>query len=257
MLWRSRDAVDVALVDDPPVGVEEVEGDRRAASVEVAGAVDRGGRSAVCVPERSERVEERAGERLDAGVDRLDPDPAEVAQADLDRGQVEEVDGAVLEVGGAGGGLVPLALDEGGDDRAAGEPGPFELGERVAAGEQATDAGRPAEHLVEGERDEVGMPAGEVEPVGGDVGGGVEQDVPAVCVSLLDPVERVLDAGEVRLGRVGEQVVVLAADFGQVARQQLLVDAQIGRLARHVGRLGAAGARELADPVDRVVVVEA
>src|SRR6266545_799278 len=39
----TRDAVDVALVDD--------------ASVEVAGAVDRGGRSAVCVLERSERVE--------------------------------------------------------------------------------------------------------------------------------------------------------------------------------------------------------
>src|SRR6266545_7140942 len=53
----TRHAVDIALVDDPSVRVEEVEGDRRAASVEVAGAVDRGGRSAVCVSERSERVE--------------------------------------------------------------------------------------------------------------------------------------------------------------------------------------------------------
>jgi len=70
-------------------------------------------------------------------------------------------------------------------------------------------------------------------------------------------VKGMLHPGEVRLRGVGEEVVVLAADFGQVARQQLLVDAQIGRLARHVGRLGAAGARELADPVDRVVVVEA
>jgi hypothetical protein len=159
-------------------------------------------------------------------------------------------------VGGARGGLVPLALDEGGDDRAAREPGPLELGQDVATGEQAADAGRPAEHLVEGQGDEVGVPATEVEPVGGDVGGGVEEHVPAVGVRLLDPLERMLDAGEVRLRRIGEQVVVLAADLGQVAGKQLRVDAQVGRLARHVGRLGAAGARELADPVDGVVVVE-
>jgi hypothetical protein len=62
--------------------MEEVEGDRRATSVKVAGAVDRGGRSAVCVPERSERVEQRYGKRLDAGMDRVDPDLAEQAQPD-------------------------------------------------------------------------------------------------------------------------------------------------------------------------------
>ena len=142
--------------------------------------VDRGGRRAVAVPERAECVEQPARERLDVLVDRLDPDPLEEAEADLDRGQVEEVDGAVLEVGRAGRRLVPLALDEGGDDRAAGEPGPLELGERLAARDQAADAGRLAEHLVERERDEVRVPAGEVEPVGRHERGGVEQHVPAV-----------------------------------------------------------------------------
>jgi hypothetical protein len=93
--------------------------------------------------------------------------------------------------------LVPLALHEGGDDRAAREPGPLELGERVAAGEQGADAGRPAEHLVEGERDEVGVPTGEVEPIAGDVGGGVEQHVPTLGVRLVDPGQWVLNAGEV------------------------------------------------------------
>ena len=63
-------------------------------------------------------------------------DPLEVAQADLDRGQVEEVDGAVLELGRARRGLVPLALDERGDDRAAREPRALELRQRLAAGEQ-------------------------------------------------------------------------------------------------------------------------
>jgi hypothetical protein len=159
-------------------------------------------------------------------------------------------------MGGAWGEVVVLALDERRDDRAAGEPRPLELGERVRAGDQAADAGRPAEHLVEGERDVVGVPAAEVEPVGRHVRRRVEQDVPAVCVRLLDPVERVLDAGEVRLRGIGEQVVVIAGRLGQVARQQVAIDAQVRRDARHVGRLGPANARELADPVDRVVVVE-
>jgi hypothetical protein len=89
--------------------VDEVEGDRRTATVEVAGAVDRGRRHAVRVLQRPERVEQPGAERLDAGVDGVDADPVEETHADLDGGQVEEVDGAVLEVGGTGGGLVPLA----------------------------------------------------------------------------------------------------------------------------------------------------
>ena len=145
------------------------------------------------MPERAERVEQpgRRARRRGCGSSRC-PTRSSRSQADLHGRQVEVVDGAVLEVRGAGCGLVVLALDERGDDRAAGEPRPLELGERVAAGEQAADAGRPAEHLVERERDEVRVPAAEVEPVGGHVCGGVEQHVPAVRVGLLDPLERVL-----------------------------------------------------------------
>ena len=50
--------------------------------------------------------------------------------------------------------------------------------------------------------------------------------------------------------------MVIARGVGEVARQQLFVDAQIRRDARQVGGLGAARAGELADPVDGVVVVE-
>ena len=49
---------------------------------------------------------------------------------------------------------------------------------------------------------------------------------------------------------------MVAADRCQIARQQTLVDAQLRRLARNVGRLGAARSRELADAVDGIVVVE-
>jgi hypothetical protein len=157
---------------------------------------------------------------------------------------------------GASSPLVPLALDERGEDRAAGEPGTLESLERLAARKQRADAGRPAEHFVEGQCDEVRMPLGEIEQVGRNEGGRVEEHVPAVRVGPFDPLEWVLDAGEVGLGWVGEQVVLVADNLGEVAREQLSVDAELGRLARDVAGLGAAGAREFADPVDRVVVVE-
>ena len=166
-------------------------------------------------------------ERPDVPVDDIDPDPTEEAKTDLDRGQVEEVDGAILEVGRARSGLVPLALDEGGDDRPTREPRTLEAGERVSARDQRADAGRPAEHLVEGEGDEVRLEMGEVEPVGRHVCSGVEKDVPAVLVRLLDPGERMLHTGEVRLGWIGKEVVVLAPHVGQVAGQHPLVDAQL------------------------------
>ena len=44
--------------------------------------------------------------------------------------------------------------------------------------------------------------------------------------------------------------------IGQVTRQQVLVDAQIGRDARHISRLGAPCAGELTDPIDGIVVIE-
>ena len=43
-------------------------------------------------------------------------------------------------------------------------------------------AGRVAEHLVPGDRDEVGLPARQVEPVGRHEGRGVQQHVPAALV---------------------------------------------------------------------------
>ena len=49
---------------------------------------------------------------------------------------------------------------------------------------------------------------------------------------------------------------MIARGLGQIAGQQRLVDAQSGRDGGHVGRLGAPGACELADAVDRVVIVE-
>ena len=79
-------AIDVALVDDAAVGVQEVERDRGAALLPRARSVDRGRGRAVAVPQRGKPVEQRRAERADARVDRVDADPVEKPQADLDGG---------------------------------------------------------------------------------------------------------------------------------------------------------------------------
>ena len=155
-----------------------------------------------------------------------------------------------------GGPDVLLAADGRGDDRSARKPRALQLRQRRPAGDQAADAGRPAEHLVEGEGDEVGLAAAQVQPVGRYEGGRVEQHVPAERMRALDPLQRMLDAGEVGLRGIREQVVVVPARGGEVAREDALVDPQVGGDARHVGDLRAAGTNELADAVDRVVVVD-
>ena len=52
--------------------------------------------------QRAERVEQPAAERRYAVVDGVDADPLEEPQADLDRGQVQVVDRAVLECAAPG-----------------------------------------------------------------------------------------------------------------------------------------------------------
>jgi hypothetical protein len=49
-----------------------------------------------------------------------------------------------------------------------------------------------AEHLIERDGNKIRFDFAQVQFVGGDEGGGVEQDVPAVGVRFLDPFERML-----------------------------------------------------------------
>ena len=82
-------------------------------------------------------------------------------------GMAEEVERAVLERGLVVDQLVPAALHAGPHDRAAGEPGAAQLGQRVPPGQQGADPGRVAEQLVPAHRHELGLDRAEVEPVVG------------------------------------------------------------------------------------------
>ncbi|MCU0510767.1 MAG: hypothetical protein MUC34_20855 [Anaerolineae bacterium] len=148
--------LDAAVVDGAAVAVVEGHGHGAAARFEAARAVDLDERLPGVVVERGEAVDQPARQRHDAVVDGVDADGGEVAQADLDRGDVEVVDRAVLEPCFAGDEVVPVALDGGNGDGAARVPGAPEPVERLATGEERAHAGGVAEHLVEGEGHEVG-----------------------------------------------------------------------------------------------------
>ena len=102
--------------------------------------------------------------------------------------------GAVLEGRGARGQDEAVGLDRGHVDGPAGEPGTVEPGQGRLAGHERPHARGVAEHLVEGEGHEVGVPAAQVEAVRGHEGGGVEQHVAAPGLRLRDPLQGVLDA---------------------------------------------------------------
>ena len=105
--------------------------------------------------------------------------------------------------------------------------------ERLVAGDERADARRVAEHLVPGDRDEVGPPAVEVEAVRRHERRRVEQDVPAALVGGVDPGERMADAGVVGLRRVGEQARASGA-----ARSRASSDRRVVRRAGRASRAG-------------------
>jgi hypothetical protein len=153
----------------------------------------------------------------------------------------EEVDGAVLEGRLAVREDVPLRLGARGVDGAAGEPGPAQPGEGLAADDQAAYAGGVAEHLVPADHGEVRVVVGEVEGVGRYERGGVQQDVIAVFLGCGDPVQGVPYAGEVALRRIGEQSTAASAGRERGA-QPLLVDGQLLAVDGDILGPGAAGA---------------
>ena len=157
---------------------------------------------------------------------------------------------------------VPAALHAHAPDRPAGEPRPAQPGQRVPPGQQAADPGRVAEHLVEAHRDELGLDRAQVEPVGRDERGRVEQHVVPCGLGQAHPAERVLHAAEVALRRVGEQPApsAAAAPRPQAATAErgghvLAGHPQVGRGQPDVADRGAPGAGEFPQAVHGIVVI--
>src|SRR6185503_10173606 len=104
------------------------------------------------------------------------------------------------------------------------------------------------EQLVERDGDEVGLELAEVEPVRRHECRAIHEYVPPGSLRLSDPLERMLDAREVRLGWVCEQIAPPSVRPTQAGVQSVLVDAQRTRRVRQVGGRRAPRAGELAEP---------
>jgi hypothetical protein len=151
---------------------------------------------------------------------------------------------------------VAIAPDGSDRDRAAGEPWAAQLAQCRLASNQGADSGRVAEDLVEGDRNEVGVPDAQVQSIGRHERGCIQQDIPALILCTRDPVKRVPNTREVGLRGVGEKVGRIGAGLIEIRRQPLLVDPHGRRKDGCVGHPGSSGPRKLANAVDGVVVVE-
>ena len=200
-------------------------------------------------------VEQPFRQAGDAPVDRVAIDAIDVSQSGHDGREVEVVDRAVLERRLVGVEVVTIAGDRCHGHRPSREPWAGQALEPVAPDQQAPDARGEAEDLVEGHDDEIGPKVTDIEAVGRSERRGVDEDVPPVVVRLVDQIEGVLHAGVVGLRRKGEQVGSSCAGTRQHAAHDLSVESKLGRPDGDVPHRCSPSAGELADPVDRVVVV--
>ncbi len=235
-----------------------VKADRhRAAALEgIRRAVQVYQRLPAAVAHGGQPVDQPAGQAGDPFVDLVNAHRLQVAQADLDRRDVQVIHRAVFETGLAGDQVMPVPLHRGDGDGATGVPGPDQLCQRGAAGQQAAHPGRIPEHLVEGDGHEIWLPAGQVETVAGDEGCRVDQHVPPFGAGSGNQLKRVLHAAEIGLRRKGKQVVRAGAGQVQVVVNLTQIQAQFRGDDGQIGELGAFLAGILPNPVDRIVVVE-
>jgi hypothetical protein len=171
--------LDAADVERAAVAVEQVEGQRATARLDGARPVRAYQRLPAVVPQGQCPVDHAPGQRLDMRVDAVDAHGLQVPQPVLDCRNVEVVHRAILERRLVWGAIEAVALHAGNLDGAAGKPRASQTGRRGAPQQQRANAGGVAEHLVERQGHHVGVPAREVEPVGGDKRRRVEQHVPS------------------------------------------------------------------------------
>ncbi len=183
----------------------------------------------VGTPNRRQAVERLRGERGDVRVDRLPAEPFDHLQRRGHAAPRQKVAGAVLE--SLRSGLELVAIGEHGHelDGAARERRTDQRSERLMPADERADSRGVARNLVDRERDEVGPDVAQRYRIRGQEGGGIEQHRIPAPLRFVNPVERVTDAGEVRLRRIGKQAAFHAGELER-ADSQLIVERQGGHL---------------------------
>ncbi len=155
---------------------------------------------------RGQVVEQPACQAAHPLRDGLVADGLDVPEPDLESRDVEIIQRAVFEGGRAVSHVVFVTLHGGDRDGPAREPGTVQFGQRLLSGDQRAQPGGIPEDLVERDGQVIRVDFRQIKAAGGDVGRRIEQHVPARFVGPGDPFQRMLDAREVGLGWVSEQV---------------------------------------------------
>lgn len=244
------------LGDDGAFTIEKVECQRRTARLCGERSVNMDEGLAVAMLKRLQLIQQPAGEGGDTLMNSAVTDACQMIQPESHGWNVKEIQGAVLKAGGCIGRIVFSASNGGYRRGAAGKPAAVELFDLFATRKQNAATGGVAKHFVKGNWNEIGFPQAEIQLVGGHKGSRIQQHIPAQLLGAGDPGQVVLDAGEVGLGGVGEQVGALPIDLLQSHCELFFVQAQVRQYDGDISDLSAFGKRILADTVDRVVVVE-
>ena len=254
-LLGGRERLEAPVIEQVSLGIVEVHRHRAAARVGRQRTVEANHVAAVAVLQGGELAQQPSSKAADAGLNQLEADRCEMLQPDLDRRNAEVVQRPVLEPRLARGQDVRARLHGREVDGAAGEPGAVQRRQHLVSYQKTTHACRITEHLVERDADKVRLHLGQIEPVGGNEGGRIEQHVPSARVRVIDELERMLHAAEIRLRGIREE-----SRAGRGRRQHRVeaidVDPQLRHADRDVLDGSPLGARELADAVHRVVVVD-
>src|SRR5579883_814203 len=100
------------------------------------------------------------------------------------------------------------------------------------------------------------MPDREVQAIGRDKGSTIDEDIPPLLLRASNPVERVLHAGDIGLGRVGKQIGLAGVSLRQQAVQLGLMNAQIRWRKRHISDGGASSPGKFANAIHRVMIIK-
>src|ERR1700722_20288106 len=87
-----------------------------------------------------------------------------------------------------------------------GEPRTLQVWQRGAANEECADTRWMPEHLVEGDRHEIGLNGCEIQARCGHKGGGIEQHAPSFPLRPCHEFERMFHAGKIGLRRKRKKI---------------------------------------------------
>src|SRR5215211_6360732 len=140
-------------------------------------------------------------------------------EANFHRWDVEIINCPIFESGGAIGHVISIALYRCDRDRATCKPWPMQFRQSVSASEQYAQAGWITEHFIKRDRNKIGLDETQIQSVCGNKRGSVEQNIPAMFVCFVDPIQGMLNRRKIGLRGIGKEIVSVFRRLSQLAAE--------------------------------------